>query len=119
MSIMRCERHGNWDSDFHELCPRCEFIAAIKNRHLDCQNNCAVLVSTPGFKNAMNFCGTTGYCSEQVNAECVDIPREILGHCLMNGLTDGNRYIIEIWKDSIMHRALKFRAAGNELGEKT
>ncbi len=24
MSIMRCEKHDNWDSDFHEICPRCE-----------------------------------------------------------------------------------------------
>ena len=24
MSIIRCEEHGNWDSDFHEECPRCE-----------------------------------------------------------------------------------------------
>ncbi len=23
MSIIRCEEHGNWDSDFHEECPRC------------------------------------------------------------------------------------------------
>lgn len=24
MSIMRCEKHGHWDSDFDEGCPRCE-----------------------------------------------------------------------------------------------
>ena len=23
MSIMRCERHGRWDSDSHEYCPKC------------------------------------------------------------------------------------------------
>lgn len=110
MSIMRCEHHGNWDSDFQECCPRCEFIEAIGNRHLDCQKNCAVLASTPSFKNALNFCGARGYCSEQANAECVDIPREIVGLCRTFGLTDGNRYVIEIWKDSIMDRALRFRA---------
>jgi hypothetical protein len=24
MSIMRCERHGSWDSDYMEDCPKCE-----------------------------------------------------------------------------------------------
>ena len=24
MSIMRCDQHGNWDSDFHEECQRCQ-----------------------------------------------------------------------------------------------
>lgn len=23
MSIERCDKHGHWDSDFHESCPRC------------------------------------------------------------------------------------------------
>ena len=23
MSIERCDKHGHWDSDFHEGCPRC------------------------------------------------------------------------------------------------
>ena len=23
MSIMTCDQHGSWDSDFHEECPRC------------------------------------------------------------------------------------------------
>ena len=24
MSIWRCDRHGSYDTDFHEYCPRCE-----------------------------------------------------------------------------------------------
>ena len=35
MSIMLCEQHGHWDSDFHEGCPRCAFVPLISKADLD------------------------------------------------------------------------------------
>lgn len=29
MSIERCDKHGHWDSDFHEGCPRCVFTPLV------------------------------------------------------------------------------------------
>lgn len=30
MSIERCEKHGRWDTDFHEVCPRCPpFVSVV------------------------------------------------------------------------------------------
>ena len=131
-----CDRSGECDMEHAEriaevihrnsgACIKVEVIAAglngarsrvseIKSRHIDCAKGCVVLKNDPGFKTALNYCASTGICSEQQSAECVDIPREIVGHCRTAGLTEGNRYIIEIWKDSIMDRALRMRAHESE-----
>jgi len=34
MSIMRCEKHGHWDSDFYEECPSCLATAGGGKRPL-------------------------------------------------------------------------------------
>jgi len=34
MSIMRCEKHGHWDSDFYEECPVCLAVAGGGKRPL-------------------------------------------------------------------------------------
>jgi hypothetical protein len=35
---MTCEHHGNWDSDFHEVCPRCLTLPSIIQLLTDPEN---------------------------------------------------------------------------------
>lgn len=38
MSIMRCERHGSWDSDLHERCELCDINEQEANELRDAAN---------------------------------------------------------------------------------
>lgn len=84
MSIMRCDRHGAWDSDLLEQCPRCEMTKTDEQRAL----RRITLPGADAYDWADNHPGLVYTVARYENADCTQTIYYITGwRALLCGIT--------------------------------